>query len=199
MRGSWTQYLRKEFIWNKPFDSCIQPCISCSSSRNVLDTQNLLKEWLVHEQGSRIPLLLKSRVQSPINSEFFSLPDLPPLFGAPAALGTKTEFVLSSSQVNKLKMPFDNPLWFMISCLKKLECVNHPFNGSYIPTEGSQQKGMCVSSSERVKTGKVVMNNTQQWEFYLWNCSGLGAFNFQWRLLRLKMVWTYKEWYWEGK
>lgn len=51
----------------------------------------------------------------------------------------------------------------MISCLKKLHLVNHhPSNGSYIPTEGSQQKGMCVSSSERVKTGKLVMNKTQQ-------------------------------------
>lgn len=51
----------------------------------------------------------------------------------------------------------------MISCLKKLHLVNHhPSNGSYIPTEGSQQKEMCVSSSERVKTGKVVMNKTQQ-------------------------------------
>lgn len=51
----------------------------------------------------------------------------------------------------------------MISCLKKLHLVNHhPSNGSYIPTEGSQQKGMGVSSSERVKTGKLVMNKTQQ-------------------------------------
>lgn len=50
----------------------------------------------------------------------------------------------------------------MISCLKKLRRVNHPCSGSYIPTEGSQQKEMCVSSSERVKTGKPVMNKAQQ-------------------------------------
>lgn len=49
----------------------------------------------------------------------------------------------------------------MISCLKKLR-VNHPSNGSYIRTEGSQQKGMCVSSSERVKSGKLMMNKTKQ-------------------------------------
>lgn len=52
-------------------------------------------------QGSSIPHFLKSRVQLPINSELFSLSDLPPLSVAPAPLGRRAEFVLSSSQVNK--------------------------------------------------------------------------------------------------
>lgn len=50
----------------------------------------------------------------------------------------------------------------MISCLKKLHCVNHPSSESYIPNKGNQQKGICVSFSDREKMGKAVMNKTQQ-------------------------------------
>lgn len=59
-------------------------------------------------------------------------------------------------------MPSDKLSWFMISCLKKLHCVNHPSSESYIPTKDSQQKGMCMSFSDREKMGKVVMNKIQQ-------------------------------------
>lgn len=72
--------------------------------------------------------------------------------------------------------------------------MNHPSNGTYIPTEGSQQKGMCVSSSETVKTGKVVMNKAQQ--KVIVEITPVELF---WiRSLQLsvetteKMVWTYK-------
>ena len=113
-------------------------------------------------QGSSILHLLKSRVQLPTNSELFSLSDLSPLSGGPAPLGMRVEFIPSSSQVNKLKMPSDKHLWFMISCLKKLHYVNHPSSESHISTNGCQQKRMCMSCSDRQKMGKAVMNKTQQ-------------------------------------
>lgn len=137
-------------------------CI-CQSQWNVLHTQGLLKKRIVQVISARFSILpfLKARVQLQINTDLLFLSDLPSLSGAPALLGMRVEF-LSFSQVNKLKMPSDKLLWFMIRSLKKLHCVNHPSSESYSPTKGSQQKGMCVSFSDREKKGKAVTKKTQQ-------------------------------------
>lgn len=111
-------------------------------------------------QSSCIVPFLKSRVLLLLKSALFFLSDLPLPSGVLTPLGMKAEFVHSSSQVNTLKIwSFDKLLWFTISWLKKLNCVNHLSSESYIPAKGSQQKEIYMSIFGREKTGKIATNN----------------------------------------